>query len=204
MRVCKLDELGLIYGKGGPGNFGSLAFTFVPAAPASIPVAPIASGSFSLSLEANTNNEATQQVLGGAMQPTVTSSMPNTINTTVSVTSDSSSTSNGWISTTVTIPSSTTGVTNTTVASSVPSTLNPTSNAQPSTPDVQNRGPGPETGYALEAASIGLSSLGGSLGKSIGSVLGAVNDNLGLKDMSLFSPETPHLSGHLAILVIRK
>ncbi len=190
MRICKPNEAGLIFGQGSPSMMNWSGFSFVPPSPEPIPVAPVVSQSPSLSLEsAYTNLETTQQVVAQASPPTFTSSMPGTVNTTVSVTPD-----NGWISTTVTMPSPTTTASDPTVTSSVPSTINPTSNAQPSTPDVQNGRPGPEAGYAIEAVSIGLSRAG-SLGTALGAVLGAVNDNLGLKDAPLFSPETPSQVG---------
>ena len=148
MRICKPNEAGLIIGQGSPSmsNWSG----FVMPAPAPAPPQPLFQAASTSSV--------------GFLDPTITPSTPNT-NTTVSITNDSST---GWISTTVTMPSSTTATTNPTVASSMPSTMNPTSNAQPSTPDVENAGL--RTGdlaLGVFGVNSAVTALGGPVGRAV-------------------------------------
>jgi hypothetical protein len=152
MRICKPIEAGLIFGQGSPSMMGInwSGFTYVPpaTAPGALPL------------------ETLQQ----ATSPTFTSSMPSTTNPTVSITTGPSDT----IYTTITLPSSTQlgPTTNLGVATSTPSTLNPTSNAQTSTPDKQNTGPGVETGIAIAIVGEVVGNVvGGGIGRAIGNVV---------------------------------
>jgi hypothetical protein len=96
--------------------------------------------------------------------PSFTSSMPGTVNTTVAITAPSDNT----IHTTVTLSPATPNATNPTHTASVPDTINPTSNAQPSRTDVSNNGAPVETGLAIAVTGSVIGMTGGALGNLIG------------------------------------
>lgn len=182
MRICKSNEAGGIFGQGSPSVFSpgwAVNFVIPPPPPSFTPLTPTILES---SLQINeatdvTSLNAERQSIAQASPPTFTSSMPNTVNTTVAVSPESS----GWTSATVTMPSSTTTTTNPTVASSVPSSINPTSNAQPSTPDVVNAGVrSGDLALGVFGIISGLATMGGPVGRAIGLGVDIVANELGI------------------------
>jgi hypothetical protein len=187
MRVCKPNEAGAIFGQGGYVPYGAGSpFSFVsPApAPAQIPAAVTqdtsAQEDLSFSSTDGGDGNTSGQVVAQATPPTFTSSMPNTVNTTVATSTDNT----GWISTTINMPSSNTTTSpaiNSSATASVPATINPTSNAQTSTPDMENTGLRPgDVALGAFGVNSALATAGGPVARAISLGVDVVANEFGI------------------------